>query len=70
MSTHPATTSTKPAPLVYIATAPLVLIKDSNGATHHVYDGKSVPEHAAPEEIERLLGLGFIVATDASSTHV
>ncbi len=69
MSTRPATTSTKPAPLVYVATAPLVLIKDTNRATHHVYDGKPVPKHAAPEEIERLLGLGFIAATDASPTH-
>ena len=51
MSTRPATTSTKPAPLVYVATAPLVLIKDTNRATHHVYDGKPVPKHAAPEEI-------------------
>jgi len=69
MSTRPATTSTKPAPFVYVATAPLVLIKDTNRATHHVYDGKPVPKHAAPEEIERLLGLGFIAATDASPTH-
>ncbi len=29
---------------------------------HHVYDGKPVPKHATPEEIERLLGLGFIAA--------
>ncbi len=62
MSTHSTTTSTKPAPTVYVATLPLVLIKDTSGATHHVYDGKPVPEHAAPEEIERLLDLGFIKA--------
>jgi len=54
MSTRPATTSTKPAPLVYVATAPLVLIKDTAGATHHVYDGEPLPEHAAPGEVERL----------------
>jgi hypothetical protein len=40
MSTRPATTSTKPAPLVYVATSPLVLIDDTNRATHYVYDGK------------------------------
>ncbi len=66
MSTRPATTSTKPAPLVYVAAVPLALIRDTNGATHHVYDGKPAPKNAAREEIERLLGLGFIAATDAS----
>jgi len=65
MSTRPATTSTKPAPLVYVATAPLVLVKDTTGRIHHVYDGEPLPEHAAPGEVERLLGLGF-VASDAS----
>jgi len=69
MSTRPATTSTKPAPVVYVATAPLVLITDTFGATQHVYDGEPLPEHAAPGEVERLLGLGFIAATDASPTH-
>ena len=44
MSTRPATTSTKPVPLVYVATAPLVLITDTFGATHHVYDGEPLPE--------------------------
>ncbi len=62
MSTRPATTSTKPAPLVYVATAPLVLVKDTTGRIHHVYDGEPLPEHAAPGEVERLLGLGFITA--------
>ncbi len=63
MSTRPATTSsTRPAPLVYVATAPLVLITDTFGATHHVYDGEPLPEHAAPGEVERLLGLGFVAA--------
>jgi len=28
-----------------------------------------LPEHAAPGEVERLLGLGFVAATDASPTH-
>jgi len=62
MSTRPATTSTKPAPLVYVATAPLVLVKDTTGRIHHVYDGEPLPEHAAPGEGERLLGLGFVAA--------
>ncbi len=62
MSTRSTTTSTKPAPTVYAATLPLVLIKDTAGATHHVYDGQATPKNAAPEEIERLLGLGFIRA--------
>jgi len=53
MSTRPATTSTKPAPTVYVATLPLGLIKDTSDATHDVYDGKPVPEHAAPEDLER-----------------
>ncbi len=69
MSTRSTTTSTKPAHLVYVATAPLVLITDTAGATHHVYDGEPLPEHAATGEVERLLGLGFITATDASPTH-
>ncbi len=47
---------------MYVATLPLVLIKDTSGATHHVYDGQATPKNAAPEEIERLLGLGFIKA--------
>jgi len=47
---------------VYVATAPLVLITDTFGATHHIYDGEPLPEHAAPGEVERLLGLGFITA--------
>ena len=51
---------------VYVATAPLVLVKDSNGATHHVYDGELLPKHTAPGEVERLLELGFIAATDAN----
>jgi len=62
MSTRPATTSTKPAPLVYVATAPLVLVKDTAGRTHHVYDGEPAPKNAAPGEVERLLGLGFVAA--------
>jgi hypothetical protein len=63
MSTRPATTSTiKPAALVYVATAPLVLVKDTTGRTHHVYDGEPLPEHAALREVERLLGIGFIAA--------
>jgi len=62
MSTRSTTTSTKPAPTVYVATLPLILVRDTRGATHHVYDGKPVPEHAAPQEIERLLGLGYIRA--------
>ncbi len=66
MSTRPATTSTKPAPLVYVATAPLGLIAATFGATHHVYNGEPLPEHAAPGEVERLLGLGFVAATDAN----
>ncbi len=61
MTAHSTTTSTT-EPTVYVATAPLVLIKDSNGATHHVYDGEPLPEHAAPGEVERLLGLGFVAA--------
>jgi len=56
MSTRPATTS------VYVATALLVLVKDTTGRTHHVYDGEPLPEHAAPGEVERLLGLGFVAA--------
>ena len=67
MSTRSTTTSTKPT--VYVSMLPLVLIRDTNGATHHVYDGEPLPEHAAPGEVERLLGLGFITATDASPTH-
>ena len=62
MSTHSTTKSTKPAPTVYVATLQLGLIKDTSGATHDVYDGKPVPEHAAPEDLERLLDLGFIRA--------
>ena len=62
MSTRSPTTSTKPVPLVYVATAPLVLITDTFGATHHVYDGEPLPEHAASGEVERLLGLGFVAA--------
>ncbi len=62
MSTRPATTSTKPAPLVYVVTAPLVLITDTVGATHHVYDGEPLPENAAPGEVERLLAIGFVAA--------
>lgn len=61
MTAHSTSTSTT-EPAVYGATAPLVLIKDSNGATHHVYDGEPVPEHAAPGEVKRPLGLGFITA--------
>jgi len=66
MTSRSTTTSTKPAALVYVATVPLALIRDTNGATHHVYDGKPAPKNAAPQEIERLLVLGFIAATDAS----
>ncbi len=62
MSTRPATTSTKPAALVYVATAPLVLITDTAGATHHVYDREPLPEHAALGEVERTLRLGFVAA--------
>ncbi len=49
MSTRPATTSTKPAPLVYMATAPLVLITDTFGATHHVYEASRRPSTPHPE---------------------
>ncbi len=62
MSTHSTMTSTKPAPTVYVATLPLVLIKDTSGAMHHVYAGQATPKTAAPEEINRLLDLGFIKA--------
>ncbi len=67
MSTRSTTTSTKPT--VYVSMLPLVLIRDTNGATHHVYDGEPLPEHAAPGEVGRLLGIGFITASDASPTH-
>jgi hypothetical protein len=43
-------------------TVPLALVRDSAGRTHHVYDGEPLPEHAAPGEVERLLGLGFVAA--------
>ena len=68
MTARSSTTSTT-VPTVYMATAPLVLVKDTTGRIHHVYDGEPLPEHAAPGEVERLLGLGFVAATDASPTH-
>ncbi len=64
MTTRSSNTAVEP--IVYFANVPLVLIKDTSGAVHHVYDGQAVPKNAAAEEIERLHGLGFIAATAAS----
>lgn len=44
----------------YQVTAPLVLVKDREGKTHHVYE-KGVIEWLSPEQESHLLGLGMVV---------
>lgn len=43
----------------YKVVAPLVLVQDADGATHHVYQGAELDALSA-EQAKYLLGLGFI----------
>lgn len=51
----------------YQVVAPLVLVKDEAGVTHHAYQG-AVLEDLGREQVDHLLGLGFIakVGSDAA----
>jgi hypothetical protein len=45
--------------VAYKVVAPLVLVKDDEGVTHHAYQG-AVLENLGAEQVDHLLGLGFI----------
>jgi hypothetical protein len=47
----------------YLVTCHLALVKDSQGLTHHAYQG-AVLEWLSPEQEKHLLGLGLIEKID------
>jgi len=49
-------------PTVWVVTVPLALVRDTAGRTHHLYHGEPLRPDSAPEDVERLHGLGFIRA--------
>lgn len=51
--------------MVYIVTAPLVLVNDSEGRVHHIYEGSQLPKFASDDFISRMLADKLIV--DVSS---
>jgi hypothetical protein len=48
----------------YLVVAPLVLVRDQQGATHHRYAG-TIVEWIAPDQEKHLLDNGFVVKVDA-----
>jgi hypothetical protein len=45
--------------VAYKVVAPLVLVKDADGVTHHAYQG-AVLDDLDKEQLDHLLGLGFV----------
>jgi|GEM_PF-6601722 len=45
-----------------VVVAPLVAVKDRNGASRQLYAGDIVPEGTAKESIDHLVDLGFIAS--------
>ncbi len=55
-----STKQTTSVPTVWVVTVPLALVRDTAGRTHHQYHGEPLRPDSAPEDVERLHGLGFI----------
>lgn len=50
-----------------VVTAPLVLVKDPQGATQYVYQGAPVPEYVDGDVLARLVADGLVSEEDAGS---
>jgi len=46
----------------YVATAPLVIATDEQGARHHLYEGSPLPANISKDEVKRLSDGGFIAS--------
>lgn len=44
----------------YKVVAPLVIVRDKDGAMHHVYDGGLLPDNADADHVKQLLDSGMV----------
>jgi len=55
----------------YVVTAPLAIVRTSDGKMIHLYDGQIIPQHAEADDLKRLHADGFIArSNEAAPTAV
>jgi hypothetical protein len=51
----------------YQVTAPLVIVRDKDGVSHHVYQDGFLPDGSDPEHVKQLLAEKLVAVVDAAA---